>query len=59
MHLVVYENNHRIVAEKSMYFQGVVTVDGKQGSTYMMRFFSPTRKLITISHNNFIQTSHL
>ena len=56
--MIVYENNHRIIAEKSFYFNAGITIKGKAGSTYMIRFFSSNKKLITVAHSSFIQTLH-
>lgn len=59
IYLVVYENNHRIVVEKSFYFNAGIAINGKAGSTYMMRFFSSKSKMVIVSHNSFLQTSYL
>lgn len=59
IYLAVYENNHRIVVEKSFYFEAGVVINGKAGSTYMMRFFSSKPKMVIVNHNSFLQTSYL
>lgn len=58
LHVIVYENNHRIVAEKSLFFSDVISFDGKKDNTYMMRFYSPTHKLVIVNHNKLVGSSH-
>lgn len=58
LHVLIYENNHKVVADQIFYFENAITVNGKKDSTYMIRFYSTAPKLIIVNHDNFVQGSY-
>ena len=55
--IYVYENNHRIIVDKSFYFAGLVSFSGKADSTYTIRFYNTgSKKLIEARQNAILQT---
>lgn len=53
--LYVYEDNTRIVAQASFFFENGVKFDVKAGSKYIMRFYnSGSLKLVVMTYSHFI-----
>ena len=55
--VTIFENNNRLVAEDLFYFKGAIQVQGKEDSTYNIRFFTTKElRLVRVNHNSVFET---